>query len=800
MCSANFSTAQNVCIDSSFTRGFKFPGNIGTTSIRTTTLDNGFLFLNLELDNTGKESNIIYKTIADGNLDWNLKLTCKDNQQTFHISNLLQLKNGEFIIAGNTNYNNYSKPDKVFLIKISPIGNIIWQKQLNNNNGSLITENVRVENVQEGYNGDIIVNTFDRNVAWNLLNLTRLNSSGQVIWSNAYFGYAFLFKSNENITANDGALHTWGIGEANCSIWNEGLKYIKFNNDTGFPENTKTYCVEAASDPIRFSRAPPSIGNIDGKITKKLNNGNTVVFLQDYASNKHLLISLFDSNYNYIKSSVYFVSLENTDSTKSSFWYDVNPKNGDIIFGFNLYKFGGNANNPYSFIFYLDDNLKLQQQKYFQHPTQKFGYSYGRFFSDGSINITGGFKTLLNTLPFYYLNYSKTLLGATNDAYCNARDTVYGSFEPHTLQYGSTKIAYDSVKTSVYQSVDSSIFNLSTINISDSMECLKISICDSLKIIGPNTICLNIEDTVVYSFYKNAACLKEVEWKIDTAFAKFVKFNNDTAIGIKFKKAGRVLLIARLKGCSITDTLRVNIIAPKTELKIAANNALCPGTTKTIFASKGFANYQWNAGGISDSLNITSPGLYQITATDSCGNIFKDSIIINLINTQFNFPQVTEICNFDTLFITLPIALVNINWQPIGNVYREERKLKFFPNTNTNYNLQLEFVNNCFVNRSFQLKVLECPETIFFPTAFTPNNDGLNDVFKPVISKPLTQYYFAIYNRLGQKIFETTNQQLGWNGILKGIPQNSGSFVWVCKYKFAQKPFQQQKGSFSLIR
>jgi gliding motility-associated-like protein len=72
---------------------------------------------------------------------------------------------------------------------------------------------------------------------------------------------------------------------------------------------------------------------------------------------------------------------------------------------------------------------------------------------------------------------------------------------------------------------------------------------------------------------------------------------------------------------------------------------------------------------------------------------------------------------------------------------------------------------------------------IYFPNAFTPNNDGLNDMFKILRPTNLTEYHLLVYNRWGEKVFETFDYSKGWNGRLKGQLQSSQTFVWYCEFK-----------------
>src|SRR5690606_35382418 len=66
------------------------------------------------------------------------------------------------------------------------------------------------------------------------------------------------------------------------------------------------------------------------------------------------------------------------------------------------------------------------------------------------------------------------------------------------------------------------------------------------------------------------------------------------------------------------------------------------------------------------------------------------------------------------------------------------------------------------------IKVYEGP-AYYVPNAFTPNGDGLNDIFRPVPVGIVTTDYFRIFNRYGQLVYETTQWMKGWDGRYQGI-------------------------------
>lgn len=89
---------------------------------------------------------------------------------------------------------------------------------------------------------------------------------------------------------------------------------------------------------------------------------------------------------------------------------------------------------------------------------------------------------------------------------------------------------------------------------------------------------------------------------------------------------------------------------------------------------------------------------------------------------------------------------------------------------------------------------------IFIPNAFTPNGDGVNDLFLPYFAFEPIQFKMIIYNRSGGVIFESDNPQEGWNGTFKdGVKAPEGVYVYFITYTSSDGLKMNKKGSFSLI-
>lgn len=93
-----------------------------------------------------------------------------------------------------------------------------------------------------------------------------------------------------------------------------------------------------------------------------------------------------------------------------------------------------------------------------------------------------------------------------------------------------------------------------------------------------------------------------------------------------------------------------------------------------------------------------------------------------------------------------------------------------------------------------------CAPRFYMPTAFTPNHDGKNDLLKPTLFGNVTAYTFSIYNRWGQKIFETSDRQRGWDGKIAGRDADANVFVWMCSIQFNGQPVENRRGTVVLIR
>ena len=243
--------------------------------------------------------------------------------------------------------------------------------------------------------------------------------------------------------------------------------------------------------------------------------------------------------------------------------------------------------------------------------------------------------------------------------------------------------------------------------------------------------------------------------------------------------------------------------------------------TDTIFythnGNNGVNTWQWNFDNSINSI-IKDPvilypvfGQKQITlivSNGTCSDTVSTTLLLdNAIKALFESTPV--VCPGDpATFIDQSTGSLNNAWLwnfGNGNISTQQTPPKQFYAISSNIHdvpVQLIVTNSigCSDTATNFIRVAgNC--YIAIPKAFTPNGDGLNDYLYPTNAYKAKDLLFVVYNRLGQKIFETHDWTNKWDGTFKGNPQDTGTYVWLLSYTNIDTGQKiQQKGSTVLIR
>jgi gliding motility-associated-like protein len=102
-----------------------------------------------------------------------------------------------------------------------------------------------------------------------------------------------------------------------------------------------------------------------------------------------------------------------------------------------------------------------------------------------------------------------------------------------------------------------------------------------------------------------------------------------------------------------------------------------------------------------------------------------------------------------------------------------------------------------------KVTVTTCSPLIHVPNSFTPDGDGLNDIFQPVINGDLAGYELDVFDRWGELIFRTQAVGEGWDGKVGGTSVQDGVYAWTIHYKaFGADGVEQERlfGHVTLVR
>jgi len=234
------------------------------------------------------------------------------------------------------------------------------------------------------------------------------------------------------------------------------------------------------------------------------------------------------------------------------------------------------------------------------------------------------------------------------------------------------------------------------------------------------------------------------------------------------------------------------------------DTSCCAGSPALLHADYiAGANYVWDDNSTQQSRTVTAAGTYWVTIQNSdC--IYSDTINCNFINgPQIYLPKDTLVCKPGPIILqptsTLPGAPANTyEWQD-GSMADNYKVTKAGIYILTTTNVCGNVIDSSVVN--FQ----DCTCTFYVANAFTPNNDGLNDVFFPqlkcTISPFVQNYRFTIFNRWGELLFSSSTIGEGWNGRFKNTLQSIGTYVWQLQYYdgYSQKLINKS-GTVLLIR
>ena len=435
--------------------------------------------------------------------------------------------------------------------------------------------------------------------------------------------------------------------------------------------------------------------------------------------------------------------------------------------------------------------------------------------TSGIVSVT----TPLGTATYNGFSFVAPVTPALNIA---ANTTVICAGTPVTFTatptFGGTSPIYQWKKNGVNTGTNSAVYTDNTLNNGDVISCLLTSNhpCIAANNVTSNAITVTVNPAVTPAVSISASA-NNICKGTPVSFTATATGGNTTVY--QWKKNGSnvgnntntysdpIPANGDLISCAITVTgtclstptatsniIQMNVF-PTPVVGLDHSGILCEGVQRILDAGN-FSSYLWNDGSSNSTLTVNSIGVYSVIVTDNNGCNGYDTVRITTVSPRpANFlPADTSVCSYGSLTLSTRSNYQSYLW----NDNSVQRSLVVTqPGL---YWVDITDNNNCRGRDSVLVTLKECIRGFFIPSAFTPNNDGINDLLKPLLYGSIKKYHFLIYNRWGELVFESTDVSKGWDGTMKGMKLDAAVFVWMCSYQFEGESEKFQKGTVSLIR
>lgn len=262
------------------------------------------------------------------------------------------------------------------------------------------------------------------------------------------------------------------------------------------------------------------------------------------------------------------------------------------------------------------------------------------------------------------------------------------------------------------------------------------------------------------------------------------------------------VMITNINGCTATSNTVAVSFNTAISVSIYNDNPLpCEGDVVYLSTTQTYNQINWTNGESGIQISVTTSGKYGVTVVNNGGCTASDEVDI-----VFQPKPLVEAGADVTSDCVNGIMLNGTGdgvpyWEPaLGLSNTNTFDVTAAPAFTTIYYLTVDN-GTCKATDSL-LVTSEC-SSVYIPSAFSPNNDGVNDVFK-AFGMEINDFELIIYNRWGEKIFQTQDINLGWDGTYKGTVSPLGTYVWELeasdKYGKPLLKDIQRRGVVNLIR
>ena len=262
--------------------------------------------------------------------------------------------------------------------------------------------------------------------------------------------------------------------------------------------------------------------------------------------------------------------------------------------------------------------------------------------------------------------------------------------------------------------------------------------------------------------------------------------------------------------CSATAAFNITE-PPSLSADTAVTPVICAGENNgaiAVTATGGTPPYRfmWNSGDNTSAISNLSPGTYTVTLSDALGCSLTETA--TLPSTPPYLVQITPVVTIN-LGDSIQLSPTTLNGNAASWQWSPDEFLSCTdcqspvaqPYTTFIYTVQSTSDKGCVAGNTIQVEVIPT-YNVFIPNVFTPNGDGKNDFFEVFGEKSTWQFFTVqVYDRWGERVFESSDMNFEWNGSFKGKPLEPAVYVYEMRIVFIDNHTDKlYKGSVTLLR
>ncbi|TAL61714.1 MAG: T9SS type B sorting domain-containing protein [Bacteroidetes bacterium] len=257
-------------------------------------------------------------------------------------------------------------------------------------------------------------------------------------------------------------------------------------------------------------------------------------------------------------------------------------------------------------------------------------------------------------------------------------------------------------------------------------------------------------------------------------------------------------VIVSIGSCADTASATVTV-NPSPFVSVSGNTVLCAGDIATLTASGG-GNYSWSTGATTSAITAAAAATYTvIVSVGSCSDTASATVTVNPVPIAAVPGNVTITTGNSTTLSASGGG--TYSWSNGSTI----NPIVVSPAITTGYCVTVS-TGSCTDTACITVAVepIDCSTAgeLYLPNAFSPNNDGENDALELYFGEKqcIKTFKLIIYNRWGEKVFETANPAAAWDGSYRDKTENAAVFSYYMKAILNTGEEINKRGNISLIR